>query len=890
MSACRQVCFRARTSVGLLSGCFVALLAGCGGGVGLGGDSQQPDPVVADNPVAFVKRSLNYSEDGLLIGDDVRDPFTFQPGGVLYLKDRASPSAVARDLTSRLFEDESFLNEDGELLYDVKDLEVSYDGKRLLFALRAPEIENADADEQPTWNIWEYDTEAGSLRRLIESDTVAEAAHDIAPFYLPDGRIVFSSTRQRTSRAILLDEGKPQFAAQDEDRRAGTFNLHIMDADGSNIRQLTFNQSHDLDPYYTREGRIVFTRWDNAGSVDGMNLYAINPDGTGLTLLYGRHSHESGTDESMVQFLKPRELEDGSLLVQLRDYQTNQFTSVPTEVSVTTHADAEVAIDGAGEPGQEALIPNLRTDEEPVLAGQYSAVFPLDDGTGRLLVSWSLCRLINSAELAALAEDEFPRVYNCTQERLDSGDYVPADPVYGLWIYDPSQNTQLPIETPEEEVRFDEAVVMQSRTLPTLPTPWVPIGEAADLADAGYGILQVRSVYDFDGRDLSGAGLEVVTDPLQTPVAERPARFVRIEKAVSLPSRNTRPFPQTAFGRSAAQGMREILGYAPVEPDGSVRVAVPANVALGITVLDAEGRRVSQRHQNWLTVRPGEELSCNGCHTGESTVPHGRADAEPLTINAGASTSGLPFPNTNPALLADLGETMAQTRSRLLGLDRLTPDIEFTDVWTDPAVQTPEADFQRAYADLSTPAPVSQACRDNWTSVCRIVINYETHIHPLWSVDRWVLDVDGVTVLNDRTCTSCHSPTDELDQPRVPAAQLDLSDGPSPDEADHFKAYRELLYPDNAQELSNGALVDRLIDTGRTRVDENGNVVPIFRTVLVEPSMSPEGALANDDFLARFLPGGSHAGDLSDAELKLITEWLDIGAQYFNNPFDAPRD
>ena len=30
----------------------------------------------------------------------------------------------------------------------------------------------------------------------------------------------------------------------------------------------------------------------------------------------------------------------------------------------------------------------------------------------------------------------------------------------------------------------------------------------------------------------------------------------------------------------------------------------------------------------------------------------------------------------------------------------------------------------------------------------------------------------------------------------------------------------------------------------------------------------------------------THAGYLSPAELRLLSEWLDIGAQYFNNPFD----
>jgi hypothetical protein len=34
--------------------------------------------------------------------------------------------------------------------------------------------------------------------------------------------------------------------------------------------------------------------------------------------------------------------------------------------------------------------------------------------------------------------------------------------------------------------------------------------------------------------------------------------------------------------------------------------------------------------------------------------------------------------------------------------------------------------------------------------------------------------------------------------------------------------------------------------------------------------------------------GGAHAGLLSPVELRLLTEWVDIGAQYYNNPFNAP--
>ena len=145
-----------------------------------------------------------------------------------------------------------------------------------------------------------------------------------------------------------------------------------------------------------------------------------------------------------------------------------------------------------------------------------------------------------------------------------------------------------------------------------------------------------------------------------------------------------------------------------------------------------------------------------------------------------------------------------------------------------------------------------------------------------------VLDpVTGLPVTNN--CLNCHTPRDDQNVVRVPAGQLELQDGLSPDEPDHFHSYRELLAGDNLQEVNNGALVDVLVQNG---VDING--VPIFDTVGVAQSMSTAGANSSNRFFSRFDAGGSHAGYLSDTEKKLLAEWLDVGAQYYNNPFDAP--
>ena len=855
----------------------VALVAGCL----QGGDSQSSDPVVVENPVVFVKRPLLFDEDnGALIGDNLADPTEFRPGARLFLKDRASPDAPSRDITSSAFP--------GPFGYDVKDLTVSYDGSRVLFAMRAPEIE----DEQPTWNIWEYDAVAGSIRRVIESDVTAEAGQDIAPAYLPDDRIVFASTRQRVSRAILLDEGKPQYPALDEEREVPAFVLHVMNADGDNIEQITFNQSHDLDPLVTDEGTIVFSRWDNAGQTrgNGFNLYKVNPDGTGLSYLYGRHSHGSVSDDVNIEYLRPQATDSGRLLAQLRPAESDNFGTIPAEIDVEGYVEASIGIDGNSGSAQTPLISGLSLADEISLRGNYSSVSPFLDGTRRYLVSWSPCRL----RLVSGNGD----ILNCTEGRIASGAYRAASPVYGLWLLDMASGTQRPIQPPEEGQQFDEAVLMTERSLPTFIPESQFTGDAAALAEDGLGILQIHSVYDIDGVDTSPAGIRQTADPAIFPPDNLPRRFLRVEKPVSIPDEEVRDFDNTAFGRSQAQSMREILGYVPVEPDGSVRVAVPANVAFAISVVDDEGRRIGPRHQNWLNVRPGETLACNGCHNPGSTVPHGRPDAGPAPVYAGAPTTGIEFPNTDPALFADMGETMAETWARINDIRRLGPDAVYVDQWTDPgdASLTPGTAFSLSYADLETSAPVTPECFDDWRGACRTVINYEQHIHPLWGLER-IVD-DGSGNVEDYTCTGCHSDTDAADATQLPIAQLDLSDGASPDEPDHFKSYRELLFNDNEQELVGDQLVDVQVESGEFLRDEDGelilddddNPIPILVNVNVPPTMSVNGARASGNFFNRFRAGGSHEYFLSPAELRLLAEWLDVGGQYYNNPFDAPAD
>jgi Tol biopolymer transport system component len=890
---------------------MVALVAACDGanqGVQIG-TGQNPDPVVIDFPIAYVKQPIPVDDNGEFEQQDLREQITFQVGGNLYYRDRASPSALEVNVTEPIIGDQG----------DVRDVEIAFDGSKLLFSMRGPADPNLDLDDedQPTWNLWEYIFETAELRRVITTDLTAENGHDIMPKYLPDGRIIFASTRQTRSQAILLDEGKGAFPHVDEDRNEFAFNLHVIESDGTGLEQVTFNQSHDLDPAVLADGRVVFSRWDGARRNDGVDLYVMNPDGSNLEMWYGKQSHNTGPDGDTIQFTQPRQLEDGSIMALIRPFTNSEgggelITIDTAQYLENTQPTAPNIGVLAGPAQQDATINEVLTQAGPSPGGRYGSAYPIQDGTGRLLVSWSQCRLIEVTE-------DFgdplvpPRIVPCTDDRLAQlvtidpdnpvtpalGTFVQAPPLYGIWMYDPRDDTQLPVVPGEEGIMVSEVVAADPRVSP----PTILDGSNdflldPTLADNGEAIINIRSVYDFDGGAV--ANISALADPAQTLAADRPARFLRVVKAVSQPDDDLLDIDNTAFGVSQANGMREIVGYTMIEPDGSVMIKVPANTALAISVLDANGKRITSRHRNWISLVPGQELKCNGCHVQNSGLSHGRSDAFDSAW-AGAQTAGVEFPNTDPRwFVGDVGETMAEVRARVTctddGCSSLEPsmNIVYRDVWSaDPAIAAQNADIDMLYTDLTSPLPTSIGCAQAWSPNCRSVINYETVIHPLWNLPRLVFDVAGNPVLDPVTglqlnnnCLNCHTPLDDQGVVRVPAGQLELQDGLSPDEPDHFHAYRELLVTDNLQEVVNGALVDAQQQVG---VDVDGN--PIFDVIPIASPATVAGAAASDDFFDRFEdPNDVHYNILSIAERRLIAEWLDVGAQYYNNPFDAPAN
>lgn len=190
-------------------------------------------------------------------------------------------------------------------------------------------------------------------------------------------------------------------------------------------------------------------------------------------------------------------------------------------------------------PGQTSIAASqIRTDGEPSPGGYFSAAYPLWDGTNRALVSWTLCRLLENEVIVP-----------CTDERLADPEAEEAPPLYGVYVLDMDNNTLRPLTQPEEGIMYTDVVAMQSRPLPNiLLDKQTGVELDGTLADEGAGVIDIRTVYDIDGAfnnlGSGAASIAALADPAQTLAADRPARFLRIVKAVGIPDEDVKEIPE----------------------------------------------------------------------------------------------------------------------------------------------------------------------------------------------------------------------------------------------------------------------------------------------------------------------------------------------------------
>ncbi|WP_144392703.1 PKD domain-containing protein [Pleionea sediminis] len=455
-------------------------------------EEQQELDIKQTIPFAFVERSLSSQSvalmqqfDETLTAEDqspldLHSPYDFFPGAQLKVRDGIEVDALEAEVLSEYF---GFSN------YDVKDLSVSPDGTQLAFAARGASTELSHS----TWNIYIYSFEDKSIRRVIADDEMANAGQDTNPTFTDDGRILFSSDRDagdpanpRENIELVGD------LCEKVDPIENPSLLHRMDIDGQNLIQMTYGRTnHDLNPALLKDGRIAFVRWQRSTqpatqceaasgdfSVDGAlglnlpntwtedNLCSLaKRTSNGLVFVTNHYQlltidaetkameqlYKTATmDTSEAAFLAIDNLlqaENGNLQVVV----SHQFNSISGGGLLELQpqlSDQNNTLFGEFSP---RALTNQEVDLYPgqySSAGWYSAITPYQDGTGRSLVSWAQCQVIENGV------NRF-----CRSTDTDAN----LDVKYGIWMFNPNDDSRLPVVRAKKDTVFSELALSQPK-------------------------------------------------------------------------------------------------------------------------------------------------------------------------------------------------------------------------------------------------------------------------------------------------------------------------------------------------------------------------------------------------------------------------------------------
>ncbi len=223
----------------------------------------------------------------------------------------------------------------------VGEIKLHWNGKRMLFT-------RADAEN---WKIWEINADGSGLRQVSKMPADVDC---MDPCYLPDGRIIFGSTAPIQS--VPCWHGLRRVT-----------NLYQMKADGTGVRQLCFDQDHDLHPHMLPNGQVLYNRWEYTAQAHmyQRTLMVMNPDGTGQRGIYGSNSYYPNA----MYFAKPLPSDSSRFVLILSGYhgphRMGQLIVLDTKRGFYEGEGIVCRVSGRGEPAKREVRDNLLGDDWP---------------------------------------------------------------------------------------------------------------------------------------------------------------------------------------------------------------------------------------------------------------------------------------------------------------------------------------------------------------------------------------------------------------------------------------------------------------------------------------------------------------------------------------------
>jgi len=445
----------------------------------------------------------------------------------------ASPYGVLTDLT-------------GTRLVAAMHPDLSYDATKILLSGKETSASK--------WAIYEMGLDGSDLHRITDG-----SFNCIDPYYLPNGRIVFSG-----DKAGFRDE-------YDRDIPPLLFKCKT---DGTDLDQISFNLSSDTASIVLSDGRILLTSWQHHGEHLGVagsfDFFFILPDGTGFNP-YALYQPGMSKTKSYAQ-----QLTDGRVVfvesAGHRHYNAGALAQVhPRNPHVT----------------RQVLTPDMVFNGVN-LGGRYASPYPMPDGG--MLCAYSPGRATSPYEQDP-SEQIHEGIYVFDFQSGKPGRLIFDDP--GSQDYDP--------------------IAIYTRPVPPIIPSMVNKAKRT-------GTLTCANAYLSD-RPLDQKQVVVGALPPAAPGQIKSLRVVEgfgvLDTDPNKHKKTVIDMLQMSFGSSSNGGnsfeQKRIIGYAPVQTDGSFSIEVPADTTLFVQTLD-ENNMAIETQLTWVWVRPGETRMCVGCH------------------------------------------------------------------------------------------------------------------------------------------------------------------------------------------------------------------------------------------------------------------------------------
>jgi hypothetical protein len=457
-------------------------------------------------------------------------------------------------------------------------------------------------DFPPNWQgnaVMKKDKLGNEIARLSLKD------FDIETLYRPDGGSLFVGD-------ICLSFDAQKMLISSIRTNDNTWQVFELNADGSDLRQVTKSIGADVDNYngiYLPDGNIIYSSTANmtgipciGGSGNVGTLYTANPFGEGVRQL----TFEQDAD------WYPWVMDDGKVMYLRWEYTDNSHYF--TRILMTKNPDGsqQRSIYGSNSYWPGTLfyaknIPGSNSKFIAVVSGHHGIsregeLVLFDVTKGEKNTEGVVQRIPGyGKEVQGLVRDKYavgnwPRFlhpYPLSDTYFLAAGRLSPQGRWGIYLLDRFDNMVLLKEDPKLSL-FEPIPLKPRKKPPIIPSRLRPGADDAT--------LYIQDIYE-------GPGLKGV-----------PRGSVKQLRLFTYSYAYRRMGGHAALSIEGGWDAKRILGTVPVEEDGSVMVRVPHSTPISIQPLDENGAAL-QLMRSWLVAMPGESLSCVGCHESARTPP-----------------------------------------------------------------------------------------------------------------------------------------------------------------------------------------------------------------------------------------------------------------------------